>query len=100
MKENCWENKKCGREPDGNQVQERGVCPAAIERKINGVNSGKNAGRSCWAVTGTYCGGKVQGDAAMKAISCMNCDFFKLVWKEENISKTYTSIPDILRMLR
>ncbi|HCT30148.1 MAG TPA: hypothetical protein DIW31_05325 [Bacteroidales bacterium] len=100
MKQNCWEFKNCGRQPNGSKVKELGVCPAAIETKVNGVNSGKNGGRTCWAVAGTYCGGKVQGSAAMKSVSCQNCDFFKLVWKDENQAKTYTSIPEILRMLR
>lgn len=100
MKQNCWEFKNCGRQPNGPKVQELGVCPAAIEPRVDGVNSGKNGGRSCWAVAGTYCGGKVQGTAAMKALNCQTCDFFKLVWKDENKSKTYTSIPFILKKLR
>jgi hypothetical protein len=33
-------------------------------------------------VTGTFCGGKVQGAFAQKQVSCMGCDFFKKV-KEE-----------------
>ncbi|RME20625.1 MAG: hypothetical protein D6800_12965 [Candidatus Zixiibacteriota bacterium] len=80
---NCWEIKKCGREPGGIKTVELGVCPAAIDVVSNGVNNGKNGGRICWKVTGTLCGGKVQGTYAQKALSCLNCEFFKQVQKEE-----------------
>ena len=82
-KKNCWEVKKCGREPGGAKVKELGVCPAAIEGRVNGVNCGKNAGRCCWAVAGTFCDDKVSGSFASKMTSCVNCDFFKKVVEEE-----------------
>ena len=31
----------------------------------------------CWQVTGTYCGGEVQGDFAKKYVSCTGCNVFK-----------------------
>ena len=80
---NCWEFKKCGREPAGVKVKELGECPAAILSSSNGRNGGSNGGRICWAITGTFCGGIVQGTFAHKQLSCMNCDFFKLVKNEE-----------------
>ena len=80
--QNCWEFKKCGREPNGIKVKELGICPAAIEVRVNGVHGGKNAGRSCWAVAGTFCGGKVQGAYAAKLANCMSCDFYKIVVSE------------------
>jgi hypothetical protein len=43
-KMNCWELKKCGREPGGAKTAEYGVCPAAESTDSNGVNSGKNGG--------------------------------------------------------
>ncbi len=82
-KQNCWELKKCGREPGGSHTIEFGVCPAAEESSCDGVNGGKKGGRICWAVAGTFCGGKVQGDFAAKSVSCMACDFFKVVKREE-----------------
>jgi hypothetical protein len=82
-KQNCWEIKKCGREINGSKTDEFGVCPAAVETSCNGTNSGTNAGRICWAVAGTFCGGKVQGDFAQKSVSCMSCDVFKQVKTEE-----------------
>lgn len=80
---NCWEFKKCGREPGGAKVGELGVCPAAVERRTHGVNDGKNGGRACWAVTGTLCGGKVQGTFAAKLMNCQQCQFFMDVKQEE-----------------
>jgi len=80
---NCWEFKKCGREPGGVNVSQIGVCPAAIEASADGQNGGKNGGRICWAVTGTLCEGEVQGTSAQKRISCLICDFYELVREEE-----------------
>lgn len=79
----CWEFKNCGREPGGARTGELGVCPAAADATGAGINGGQNGGRICWAVTGTFCGGTVQGTFAQKQLSCMNCDFFKLVKEEE-----------------
>lgn len=84
VKQNCWEFKRCGKEPDGIKIKEMGVCPASSETSCSGINDGKNAGRICWAVAGTFCGGKVQGYFAQKSVSCMSCDFFKKVKQEED----------------
>lgn len=83
---NCWEVKKCGRQPGGAKAAELGVCPAALETKRDGVNQGKNGGRICWALAGTLCGGVVQGTFVQKAGNCVNCDFYKQVRKEEGSS--------------
>ena len=91
-KQNCWELKKCGRETGGEKTAEFGVCPAVSDSSSDGLNSGKNAGRICWAVAGTFCGGKVQGNYAKKSVSCMSCEVFKQVKAEEgdtfNLMKT------------
>jgi hypothetical protein len=81
---NCWEFKKCGREPGGNKAKELGICPAAIDERLHGVHGGKNAGRACWVLAGTMCGGKVQGTFAQKNQNCAICDFFKTVKEEEH----------------
>ena len=83
MKLNCWEFKKCGREPGGEKAKELGICPATIERKVHGVNDGTNGGRACWAVGGTLCGGEVQGTYAAKLGNCLKCDFYARVRIEE-----------------
>ncbi|OGP84390.1 MAG: hypothetical protein A2Z08_07535 [Deltaproteobacteria bacterium RBG_16_54_11] len=81
-KVNCWEFKKCGREPGGAKIDELGVCTAATMTRANGEHGGKNAGRVCWAIVGTLCGGAVQGTFA-KLNGCIACDFYQLVRKEE-----------------
>jgi hypothetical protein len=95
-KMNCWEFKKCGREPGGAREKHNGVCPAAVEKKLDGVHGGKNAGRACWVVAGTYCDGRVQGTFARKYRDCKNCDFYQRVKKEEfpnfKLSSTLLSI--------
>jgi len=81
--ENCWQYKKCGRQPDGEKTFELGVCPAATEEKADGINNGTNGGRACWAVAGTLCKGTVQGTYALKMLNCMRCDFYNKVLGEE-----------------
>ncbi|UCH81516.1 MAG: hypothetical protein JSW20_02595 [Nitrospiraceae bacterium] len=82
---NCWEIKKCSREPGGDKTGDLGICPAATDATVDGVNDGKNGGRICWAIAGTFCGGKVQGDFAQKSVSCMSCEVFKNIKSEEGI---------------
>ena len=82
---NCWEFKKCGRQPNGNKSMELGICPTSIKEKYDGTNFGKNSGRCCWKVAGTLCDGTVQGTYAHKMISCEECDFYLAVKKEEGI---------------
>jgi len=50
MKTNCWEYKKCGREPGGSKARELGIYLAATETKMAGVHGGSQAGRACWVV--------------------------------------------------
>ncbi|MBF0521430.1 MAG: hypothetical protein HQL24_00070 [Candidatus Omnitrophica bacterium] len=95
---NCWEYKKCGREPGGEKVKELGVCPVSTEKSVNGMNCGINGGRVCWAVTGTLCGGKVQGSFALKVDKCIECEFFALVMQEEG--QNSVPIPEVLKVLK
>lgn len=83
---NCWEFKKCGRQPEGSHSSDLGVCPAATTENLDRLHGGTNGGRACWFVVGTLCNGDVQGTYAKKYKSCVYCDFFKKV-KEEEYSK-------------
>ncbi|MBZ5724564.1 MAG: hypothetical protein LAP87_06160 [Acidobacteriia bacterium] len=83
MSVNCWEFKKCGRQPGGSRVADLGTCPAAIDAHAAGFNGGEFGGRICWALAGTLCGGKVQGTFAEKLTNCVNCDFYRLVQAEQ-----------------
>ncbi len=82
MKANCWDFKKCGREPGGDNFS-LGTCPAVKERALDGVHDGINAGRACWVVEGTLCNDEVQGTFARKYEHCAKCDFYDLVRREE-----------------
>ena len=84
-KKNCWEVKNCGRQPGGGKTAEFGVCVAATDGSKNTIHGGKNAGRACWIIAGTLCGGKVQGTFATKVGNCMVCDFYKAVKGEEGV---------------
>lgn len=97
-KKNCWEYKNCGRQPGGAKVLEFGVCAASLETRVSGINSGTNGGRACWAITGTLCGGKVQGTFASKLANCMQCEFYQLVSAEEGAN--HESAKGILARLK
>lgn len=95
---NCWEFMKCGRQPGGKKVSERGVCPAATESRTDGMNSGSMGGRACWAITGTFCDGTVQGEFALKMSGCIHCEFYRRVAYEEGLG--YHGAREILDRLK
>lgn len=97
-KQNCWEFKNCGRQPNGAKAAELGVCSAAKETRTNGANGGRNGGRACWAIAGTLCGGVVQGTFVTKVSNCMKCEFYQLVGAEEG--PNHQSSKDILALMR
>jgi hypothetical protein len=80
---NCWEFKKCGRQLGGHNADKLGVCPASIEHRTDGMNSGVMGGRACWAITGTFCNGAIQKGFTSKMRDCVNCEFYCLVALEE-----------------
>ena len=83
MQKNCWEIKNCERQPGGSMTAEFGVCPASESNQYDGLNNGKFAGRYCWKIAGTLCGGQVQGSFASKMMSCTKCEFYWQVKEEE-----------------
>jgi hypothetical protein len=80
---NCWEFKNCGRQPGGVNVHDLSICPAAVEKRLDGIHDGNNAGRACWVVAGTMCRGEVQGTFIKKYKHCSHCDFYITVRNEE-----------------
>lgn len=90
MKANCWEFKKCGRERGGKKVKSLGVCPACLEKRLNGIHGGENAGRSCWIVPGTACDQMVKGASANQFDICTGCDFYRFVRKQEKKSFVFS----------
>jgi hypothetical protein len=81
---NCWEHKKCGRQPGGSKVADLGICPVTTYGELNGAHGGQNAGRACWAIAGSLCGGKIQGTYAAKLNNCWRCEFMNMVKKDED----------------
>jgi len=76
---NCWEFNNCGREKNGENSIKFGVCPASVSTDLNGMNSGKAAGRACWSVHDTLC-----NDSSVKSFyKCLKCSFYNYVKKEE-----------------
>jgi hypothetical protein len=88
---------KCGREPGGSKSIELGICSASVETLTDGINGGKNGGRACWALSGTFCEGEVQGTFASKIGDCKQCDFYKLVQRDQD--NAYQDVREIRRAL-
>lgn len=95
---NCWEFHRCERHPHGKKVKEFGTCPVATEAQAHGINNGINAGRACWVVSGSLCGGKVQGSYVEKLGGCLKCDFFNLVRQEQG--PQFLNSREIMKILR
>jgi nucleoside-diphosphate-sugar epimerase len=74
---------KCGRGPGKRGSLKLDICAAAKEMRLHNVHEGKNSGRACWVVAGTYCGGTLQGTFAKKHLACKRCDFYNKVQREE-----------------
>lgn len=73
---NCWEFKKCGREPKGKNTEQYGVCSVAMEITCDGLNGGKNGGRSCWLWRETACA-KIMKKSSVQCIrECRECNFY------------------------
>lgn len=87
---NCWEILECGKHPDENNSSTCGVCPATVTNEFDGVNGGQHAGRFCWAIAGTMCGGETQGSLAQKLMDCCRCVFLQQVDMEEGFSFVLT----------
>ena len=83
MKINCWEFHKCGRQPDGTEIGEFSVCPAAVSKEHNGKNGGINGGRYCWKIAGTPCDISTKNNKAEKILKCIACEFYKQVQDEQ-----------------
>lgn len=62
----CWKKKQC----------KEANCPAY-----------QNENGRCWLIAGTMCDGKVQGKFAQKFESCTECDIFKEIFGDDQISK-------------
>ncbi len=60
-------------------MAELGLCPAAVESRLDGVNHGHNGGRACWAVEDTACYETI----GAKFMDCLRCDFLLQVQEEE-----------------
>jgi hypothetical protein len=78
---NCWEVKKCGRQSGVHASG--GECPVIQETRLHGVHGGMRAGRACWVIAGTLCGGQEQGTFASKYHNCEKCEFYRQVRQEE-----------------
>lgn len=74
---NCWEFRKCGREPGGRLAAKQGVCPAAEFEAADGYLGGTNGGCACAFVTGTFCEEVLQGTYRDKNKNCWDCGFYR-----------------------
>ena len=80
--QNCWEFKKCGRQPCGPKIEKLGICPVASFSAADGFGGGKNGGRACVYITGTFCSSTVKGTHKEIEKKCPQCDFYHVLKNE------------------
>jgi hypothetical protein len=76
---NCWEFNNCRMQSGDANINASDICPVMTNTSADGINGGKNGGRICWAIAGTFAD-KSKGIP----VSCITCDFFKLVEEQES----------------
>ena len=86
MSENCWEHKKCGREPGGANAQTKGTCPVMTFQALEGKNGGTGGGRCCWRVPEPKGCGPALPHWSDLDRNCLGCEFFTRVSREQGSS--------------
>ena len=83
MSRNCWEVMECDCRSVAEDVNGQGPCPASTMVVATGINNGTFGGRACWAIADTFCGNKKSGNCSDIKSTCIECDFYAQVKKEE-----------------
>ncbi len=94
---NCWEFNNCGREPEGAKAHKMGICPASIFEQANGFLGGKNGGRACAYIAGTFCSQTLAGTSRDKKKLCISCDFYRLLRDEEQDEMCHSNFNDFVK---
>ncbi|MBF0417130.1 MAG: hypothetical protein HQL86_02650 [Magnetococcales bacterium] len=88
-KQNCWEFFNCGRSRHAPN-QDGSYCPVSLIAAYDGINGGRDAGRACWNIEGTFCSVSSCGDPndklgtfQYKKSHCQKCVFKAQVQQEE-----------------
>jgi len=76
---NCWERKDCARKD----------CPAYM-----------NTSARCWLTAGTMCGGKVQGEFALKYKNCQECDVYQELAFKNPVAEIYEHLITLVHSLK
>ncbi|MCI5219061.1 MAG: hypothetical protein D3914_07680 [Candidatus Electrothrix sp. LOE2] len=87
---NCWEFKKCGREPGGRNIEKYGCCSVPVSIEYDGMNNGKNGGRSCWILRESACEKIMRACRVDEIKECRQCHFHTYVRKTERFSHKVT----------
>ncbi|MFN3395361.1 MAG: GGDEF domain-containing protein [Thermodesulfovibrionales bacterium] len=75
----CWERKNCSRED----------CPAFNNITVR-----------CWLIAGTMCGGKPQGEFAIKYKNCTQCDVYQAAVFRDPVTEIYEHIITLVHSLK
>jgi len=84
LKLNCWELRNCGRGPGEGSSHPLGECPAAKGGQNEGPNKGTAMGRYCWRAMETSENGRTLPHWSRSDPSCITCEHFIRVRKEED----------------
>ncbi len=90
-KKQCWEVMECCKHLEDEHICGIGVCPAKLPSEYDGINGGKNGGRFCWAIMGTFGQGNPRCTYSSKIVDCLSCELYIQVEIEEG--SEYVSTP-------
>ncbi|MCI5118739.1 MAG: hypothetical protein D3913_12480 [Candidatus Electrothrix sp. LOE1_4_5] len=82
---NCWELKKCGREPGGKNIEKYGLCFVSVS--ING----RNGGQFCWSLRESACESIMQECQVNELKECRQCTFYISIQESEGFFSKYFS---------
>ena len=73
------------------------MCPAAEFSAADGYLGGRNGGRACAYITGTFCEDVLQGSYRDKSKDCWDCEFYRFLRREHGAA---FSMPGFTLFLR
>ncbi|MCI5148900.1 MAG: hypothetical protein D3916_05850 [Candidatus Electrothrix sp. MAN1_4] len=80
----CWEFKKCGREPGGKNIEKYGLCSLVVSLEDNKINNKRNGERLCWSLRESACEGIMRECCVNEIKECRQCTFYIFLQESYN----------------
>jgi hypothetical protein len=93
----CWEARKCDREPAAESRRENDICPASLSWQFDGVNGEQNGGRFYRGFLERYAGAKNKGPMLGSSWIASIAIFLEWYMKRKGVSSSSLQIKPIDR---